>query len=260
VTIQAQILPHRSGTGAANMALDEALLDEVAAHKAFAYIRTYEWSIPTLSLGYFQSLNEALTESRFRSVPIVRRPTGGGALWHDREITYAVVIPADHPLARQTKTFYRAVHEALANVIRPHGLPIDRRGDVSNRLVEIGHQETRTGSRPFLCFTDRDPEDLVSGRFKLVGSAQRRRAGAVLQHGSVLLGRSDVTPELPGLTDLIAEKALDLHYLRMDAIATAIARSLQLTTQFSELPDRVRLRATELESSIYSNPEWTGRR
>src|SRR5947209_20176933 len=93
MTTTVRVLPHESGDGPWNMALDEALLDSVAADPSRAVLRTYSWSVPTLSLGYFQRFAESQADPRWRSVPIVRRPTGGGALWHDREVTYAVVIP-----------------------------------------------------------------------------------------------------------------------------------------------------------------------
>ena len=161
-----RVLPHESGDGPWNMALDEALLDSVAADPSRAVLRTYSWSIPTLSLGYFQSTAEMEADPRWRSVPIVRRPTGGGALWHDREVTYAVVVPSTHPAARPSRTLYRAVHQAIGARLRSMGVEAARRGEVKIREVP--------GPRPFLCFTDRDPEDIVYWYgTKLVGSAER---------------------------------------------------------------------------------------
>ena len=258
MTTRAQILPHLKETGSANMAMDEALLEHVARERSSAYIRTYEWSEPTLSLGYFQSLNEALAEPRFRSVPIVRRATGGGALWHDREITYSVIIPADHAFARHAREFYRVIHEAMRDLIRLRGLAVARRGEVSTGLM-TGVEPTRA-VRPFLCFKDRDPDDLVSREVKIVGSAQRRRSGAVLQHGSLLLGSSDITPELRGLTDLLDGDSHTPIEDWSDPIVTAIAEALGCSAEPAQLPEGLRSRARELESAIYANSEWTGRR
>ncbi len=198
--IACRLLPHLHGDGPAQMATDEALLDAVARDPASAIVRTYSWSIPTLSLGYFQAYEQVAAEDRWRGQAIVRRATGGGALWHDHEITYAVIVPGSHPLARPSTALYRAIHAAIGGRLRDLGLAARRRGE----------DDPPAGSgrdRPFLCFGDRDADDIVVDRVKLVGSAQRRRAGAVLQHGSLLLGRSDVTPELLGLRELAATTA-----------------------------------------------------
>ena len=176
------------------MAMDEALLDAVADDPSMAVVRTYEWSIPTLSLGYFQTMEDVAADPRWASIPIVRRPTGGGALWHDLEVTYAVVIPSTHPASRPSRLLYQVVHEAIAERLRSFGIPAKRRGGA--------YEQMAGGNRPFLCFTDRDEQDIVLRNDKVVGSAQRRRGGAVLQHGSLLLGRSRMTPELPGLNEL----------------------------------------------------------
>ena len=191
--MRCRIFPYESADGPANMALDEALLDAVAEDPSFALLRTYGWTEPTLSLGYFQAIAEADADPRWHGVPVVRRPTGGGAIWHHHELTYALVVPAVHPLARPAAPLYHAVHSALAALLRRHGVDAVPRG---------AGPPSPAAPRPFLCFADRDPEDLVCQGAKIVGSAQRRRSGAILQHGSMLLRRSSITPEFPGVADL----------------------------------------------------------
>jgi lipoate-protein ligase A len=93
VTIPCYQIPYAIAGGPANMALDEALLEWVAGRSDAVFLRTYGWLEPTLTLGYFQSLSEALAEPRWQWVPLVRRATGGGAIWHDYELTYAVALP-----------------------------------------------------------------------------------------------------------------------------------------------------------------------
>jgi lipoate-protein ligase A len=243
------VLPHESADGPANMALDEALLDTVAAEPSAAWLRTYGWTEPTLSLGYFQRWADAQADPRWRDAPIVRRPTGGGAIWHDHEVTYALVVPESHPLARPSRALYRAVHEAFAALFRSHGVNADRRGTVF---------KLESAPRPFLCFTDCDPEDIVSGGNKVVGSAQRRRSGAVLQHGSVLLAPSRATPELPGAGDL-ALVPFEMRYWA-NLVCDRIPAALGLRARSREVPDPVRLRSRTLEHSIYRDPHWTMRR
>ena len=101
------VLGHQTADGPANMAFDEALLETVSAGLGTALLRTYGWTTPTLSLGYFQNLDEVQADSRFQSVPMVRRLTGGGAIWHHHELTYALVVPADHPLVRPSTGLYQ---------------------------------------------------------------------------------------------------------------------------------------------------------
>ncbi|WP_435021027.1 lipoate--protein ligase family protein [Tundrisphaera sp. TA3] len=243
-----RVLPHEVGHGPRQMALDEALLDAVAADPREAVIRTYSWSIPTLSLGYFQTIAEAESDPRWAGVPIVRRPTGGGALWHDREVTYALVVPGTHPSARPSSALYRAVHEAIAARLRDRGIPAARRGPVT----------PTDGPRPFLCFTDRDSEDVVCSGAKIVGSAQRRRAGAVLQHGSLLLSRSPTTPELPGLADLAPVDPAESGW--REFLLRALSDALGLRFRDDGLRPDEAARAAQLERDAYGHPSWTRRR
>ena len=130
IAIPCHVLPHEAADGPTNMARDEALLDAVAADPAAALLRTYEWSEPTLSLGYFQHSADLEADPRWRGAPVVRRATGGGALWHDREVTYAVIVPAHHPLARPSSALYAATHDAIAARLRDVVLPADLAGNV----------------------------------------------------------------------------------------------------------------------------------
>jgi lipoate-protein ligase A len=221
----------------------------VAAHRDIAILRTYGWTEPTLSLGYFQRLAVARAHSRWREVPIVRRLSGGGAIWHHHELTYAVVIPETHPLARPSTNLYRAVHGAIAQALALLGVPAGPRGPVvRSRDFEQGI--------PFLCFTDTNPEDIVTYGVKIVGSAQRRRGGAVLQHGSILLARSSHTPELAGVCDVAAVRALPLDEWS-ERIVARIPDKLELSLLAAPMPEEVRARAADLERSRYRDPRWT---
>ena len=245
-----RILPDQASDGPGNMAIDEAMLDSVADDPSSAIFRTYTWTEPTLSLGYFQSIAAVEAELRWHAVPLVRRPTGGGALWHHHEVTYAIVIPRSHPLARRSADLYAAVHAAIAAMLRADGLDVVRRGDGVATSVAF--------AKPFLCFADRDAEDVVSGRVKIVGSAQRRRAGSVLQHGSLLIAASPTTPELLGLADL-ATLGRDPH-LWADRLRAVVPKSLGLDGVPSGLTDKERRDAEAIEANVYRNPSWTRKR
>ncbi len=245
-------IPHQSGDGPGQMALDEFLLSQAALETATPALRTYEWHLPTLSLGYFQGSRQVLDDPRWRDFefPLVRRATGGGAIWHDREITYALALPRSHSLARHATDLYKAVHSAIAEELRTLGLPAERRGEATAR---------QTPERPFLCFLDRDAEDIVVGTHKILGSAQRRRAGALLQHGSLLLKRSARTPELPGIADL-GEGLADIPADWSSRLTKAIAQALSLDLQTLDIGPEERLQVEQLAANIYRNPDWTHRR
>jgi lipoate-protein ligase A len=240
------VLPYAEADGPANMASDEAML-EAAGRGESAYLRCYSWSVPTLSLGYFQRIDPVRTDPRWRGVPLVRRPTGGGAIWHHHELTYAIAIPPGFPHGRPNTALYVAVHGAIAAALEGRGVPAGRAGDRP--------REHLSGpDRPFLCFTDRNAEDIVSNGHKVVGSAQRRRGGAVLQHGSLLLARSPEVAELLGVSDVaeVPESPRDW----IDPLVRGIAAALDLQPAPIDWPPSLRERSLELERSTYRNPAW----
>jgi lipoate-protein ligase A len=176
------------------MALDEALLESAASGEV-ACLRFYGWEPATLSLGYFQRFGQRRQHTASRECPLVRRATGGGAILHDREVTYSFAVSMAHPAAVRAERLYQAFHETLVQVLAPLG--------VDARLCREGDLNSDSGDEPFLCFQRRSVGDVLLAGAKIAGSAQRRRQRAVLQHGSVLLSRSPYAPELPGIEELI---------------------------------------------------------
>jgi lipoate-protein ligase A len=153
------------------MAADEALLARVV-RSGGAFLRLYRWDPPTLSIGRNQSI-EPLVRDGF---PVVRRPTGGQAVWHDDEVTYAVAAPIS--VFGSLRKAYGEIHRRLAIALRTLGVETT----LATALPPVG-----PSARPASCFAAPvGGEILVRGR-KLVGSAQMRRGEAFLQHGSILL-------------------------------------------------------------------------
>ncbi len=189
------LLPYAMADGPANMALDEAMLEDAARGDA-AYLRFYGWTVPTLSLGYFQRLADVRSDPRWAG-----RSDRAAA---DRRRGDLAPSRADVCDRRPCRLPARpAEHGALSG--RARGDRGVARWNWGSRPAAAATRPSRRDSgaeRPFLCFTGRDPEDIVSEGHKLVGSAQRRRGGAVLQHGSVLLARSPGVPELLGVCDV----------------------------------------------------------
>jgi lipoate-protein ligase A len=237
------------------MALDEVLLERVGDSPDTVFLRTYGWLEPTLSLGYFQRQSLALAEPRWQSVPMVRRNTGGGAIWHDRELTYTVVLPADFPGAHPPRELYRHVHRAIAQLLRERGVDARRRVEAAN-MPAPGFAAAQP--RPVLCFTDADPEDIIASGYKVVGSAQRRRGRAILQHGSILLASSQRTPELRGVCDLAAVSSDPCQWSQI--VPARIAAALGIEPSACDWPAEIRLRALYLAHTLYGDASWTAKR
>jgi lipoyl(octanoyl) transferase len=242
--------------GAWNMAVDEALLDE-AAERGTATLRFYQWCEPTLSLGYFQSYGERQTHTASQGAAVVRRLSGGGALMHDREVTYSLCLPAAHPMAREAPALYEVVHRALIGVLGAWGVASALHGD--------GGSATDGPDEPFLCFTRRTSADVVvrsesdaNSTAKIVGSAQRRRRGAVLQHGAVLLGASRFAPELAGISDLTGTPLTPESLIQPWQDALAAALNLQFSHAQSERD--LHEQSLRLQQEKYSRRAWTERR
>jgi len=171
--------------GATNMAVDEAMLLGRIQGTSPPTVRFFSWSPPTLSLGYGQTLDEGinLEAARRLGVGLVRRPTGGSAIYHDtieREITYSVVAQAgDFPGADDLLETYRWIASGLLCGLQRFGIAAE--------LVPCVPPSRREPA-PTFCFARAGSYEIQVGGKQLVGSAQRRRRGAFLQHGSILLG------------------------------------------------------------------------
>jgi len=252
-TTECRLLIDPPKSGDWNMAVDEVLLDWSAAEGGCCW-RFYQWEVPTLSLGYFQDYADRWLHEASRDCPIVRRLTGGGTLMHDRELTYSIVLPAGHPLAIGRHTLYETVHNCLIDVLAGFG--------VTARLCapEGGEQSVTVDpeAEPFLCFERRAPSDVVVGSTKVAGSAQRRRRGAVLQHGSVLLERSEAAPELGALNEL-APEPVEIARL-IESWSAALGKQLGFEWDAGDLSPQHQREAADLTANRYATAEWTERR
>ncbi len=198
----------RARPGQENMAIDRRLL-EAAERTGNAYVRLYRWSEPTLSLGHFQAGIDRDLHPPSRDLAMVVRASGGGAIVHDLEWTYSIAMPVGRNKIGASKELYDLVHGALVDGLRSWGWDAsqwvkpcvaDRAGSVvADDAIGCGGSKP---AEPLLCFERRSCGDIVCAGYKVVGSAQRRFGGSVLQHGSILCQRSPHAPELPGLNDL----------------------------------------------------------
>lgn len=244
------------------MAADEALAAESLRHGG-PVVRFYGWTPTSVSLGAFQRLAEARQVAAIAGTPLVRRPSGGGAIVHGSDLTYAAAVPKGHPWGGHAQAFYDAFHVALV-------------GELVHRGLAARRHEPRPGSgadaERFFCFDRRAVGDVVVARPaglpgeadpKLLGSAQRRLAGCVLQHGSLLLRENmGVGPEArhAGLWDLSTAGAGDPRELA-EAWIGRLARAAGLRPVWPAagfLPGRGAELSTD--AARFADDAWTGRR
>ncbi len=210
--------------GPTNMALDEALATEAALQEA-VLVRISTWSRPALSLGAFQALEDARASTAFAGLGIVRRSSGGGAIVHGSDITLCVAVPRGHRCGGTPQVLYDVAHGALVEELRFRGVEASMSAGrpvwasapgipAAPDSSPIEGAVTRLEKEPFLCFDRRATGDVVipdprwqDGRdCKILGSAQRRLRGAILQHGTLLLAANRGVPvevRHPGLDDLV---------------------------------------------------------
>lgn len=229
-----------------------------SADHANAVLRLYTWSRPTVSFGRNEparGLYDAAMAERL-GIDVVRRPTGGRAVLHDAELTYAVVVPAR--ALGGARTTYHAISEALVDAMQSLGADVLRSGP------------PREGTLPLdagPCFqSPSEGEVVVRGR-KLVGSAQARLDGALLQHGSIILSGDQtlLTTLCPGVEhEQPATLAEQIGHVEPDVVATALVASMKKifggTWTEGEYSEGERQTTTDLVATRYGLDEWTWRR
>lgn len=250
--------------GPTNMAVDQAILDAVAAGRSLPTLRFYAWAPPCLSLGRGQPLADAdLPACRAAGVDVVRRPTGGRAILHTDELTYSVALLQSDPRAEGgVLGSYRRLSKGLLAGLFQLGVPA---------LQSVG-QRKPSAELTAVCFeTPSDYEITVDGR-KLVGSAQWRARGGVLQHGTLPLF-GDLTRIVDHLALSHAEREaqkldLGLRAITLEqalgqtisfaqaaqALVAGFGQALNLTLVPGELAPHERARAAELRESRYATP------
>lgn len=180
-----------------NMAIDEILLDIVQLTNK-PVLRFYEWNTPSISIGYSQTLPQSDT-----IYSIVRRPTGGGIVYHDSDITYSSAIPYSHPICRMSRNdSYKYFHLAIVDFFLSQGIN-------SSLSPENSFCEDRKTMR---CFLSPSKYDVIYQNEKLAGAAQRRGRKGILHQGSIVIP-SKITKEKKELTHAIVNSFIKIHSL-----------------------------------------------
>jgi lipoate-protein ligase A len=177
-----RLLPFRKSDAAENMAVDEALFRESIRKRVPPTLRFYGWLKPTVSVGYFQDVRREIDIEACRrlGIGLLRRPTGGKAVLHDREVTYAVIAGADQPhFPPDILRTYRVISGCIARGL----LAVGVRAELKAEGRMSGEESLRTA-----CFSVPSRYELLVNGRKLCGSSQMRSHGAFLQHGALLMG------------------------------------------------------------------------
>ncbi|MDD5019123.1 MAG: biotin/lipoate A/B protein ligase family protein [Candidatus Omnitrophica bacterium] len=248
------------GDAATNMAVDEALFLGYNRHICLPTLRIYGWETPAFSIGYSQDPRAILHLERMKEkkVPLVRRPTGGGALFHDDELTYSIIVDAsDFNATRSIRDSFEKTTGVLIEAYRILGIKaaFSKTKPLQPHTIEE------------FCFARKEEYDIVAAGKKIGGNAQRRRRGTVLQHGSIPLAYDArkaavflLHPEV--LNDLkiatvgeLTGKKITFHRMAEILIAafTAYLPGRAVRTPLS--PQEQAL-VRNLKETKYANPEW----
>lgn len=256
-----RLVVHGKNDAAWNMALDEAMLDHAAEHGGPATLRFFDWERPAITIGYAIDAPGSLDldEGERRGVPVVRRVTGGGIVFHGGDLTYAVVFPREAlALGESLLGTYRAINRAFAVALEPFG--------VRCTLLDGASPSGRPAGA---CFARPTRYDLVAGGRKLCGNAQRRRGRWLLNHGSMPLD-DGYRALLPLLRDAREAAAFETQSVTLaaladpppsraelvEAIAAAFAELLGVTVEPGAATDEEIARADELAACKYRSKEW----
>lgn len=256
-----------SQPGSLNMAIDAAILAAVENGKSPPTLRLYSWNPPCLSLGYNQPYTDAdLDQLAAKNWDVVRRPTGGRAILHADELTYAVIGPLTDPrLAGSLMDSYQNISRALFDTLTELSLPVEVH---SGKNPEAHHQP--------VCFENPSNFEITANGKKIIGSAQSRKKNCLLQHGSLPLS-GDLTritqvlyyeteTERHQAGEVLLQKAATVHDVLGSEISwdgaaktmvNSFSRILNIDLQETKLSKDELDHALLLESEQFGNLSWT---
>jgi len=257
-----------------NMALDEVFLKRMQDRSAGGILRFYTWSRPSISVGYFQDVSRDLDLPlcQERGWSMVRRLTGGRAVFHDDELTYSIVLPLSDPaVPGKLLESYRYLSLGLLHGLRELGVRAEL---VSPRQMKKVRRAHVAGSPD--CFASPSWYEISVGGKKIVGSAQRRMTYGILQQGSILISRrrfgeyyevlknnpcknrgGDLQGKDAGMTSLVEVLGRPVPLERIkDSILTGFAKAHQIRFEEKILGSEERDAARELVKARYGRKDW----
>lgn len=262
--------------GPRHMAVDQAVMETVEAGEAPPTLRLYRWNPPCLTLGYFQKAERDVNFESCKklSIDVTRRLTGGRAVLHQHELCYSLVLPRRlEGLDESVTVSYRQLSRGLAEGFALLGLPVVM-------VKPLAHEGRHSGGA---CFDALSAYELAAEGKKIVGSAQARRGGALLQHGSILNDldvdtlfatmRDDDPARLQRAKETFLEKATSIRHLIgrplpeeelyrafKAGFELALGRDFGAEFEPGNLTPEENIRALHLEETVYRSSDWIRRR
>ena len=216
-----------------NMSIDEAMLESTTT----PLIRFYRWQSPSLSFGYFGRFADVANYQGERD--LVRRWTGGGIVFHGNDLTYSLVIPANHVVfAESSAAIYQKVHSALVDALAESGQRgiVAGEGDPGSRHASSVPAKTGISDAGYSCFANPVRADVMMNGRKVAGAAQRRTRQGLLQQGSI--------------------QGVDLG----NRLAALFVQALSTNGHEYQSDDHLLKRASELAQQKYATEIWLRKR
>jgi lipoate-protein ligase A len=267
-----RLIYHPPAHGSWNMAVDESILESASAGKVLPTLRLYAWNPTCISLGYAQAFSDVdIPRLQTRGWEMIRRPTGGRAILHCDELTYAIAAPISEPcLTGNLLESYQRISKALLLALIMLNIPAER----SEKPLIKSHSVDQNP----VCFERPSNYEITYHEKKIIGSAQARRRDGVLQHGSlplfgdlsritqVLAYPNELSRTEAGVRLLTRATTLEAilgHPISWDeaaqAFMAAFQQCLNLDFEIGELTPAEQTRAVELVKNKYTLPSWSER-
>lgn len=250
------------GGGAWNMAVDEAIFEACIRGEAPPTLRFYSWQPPAITLGHFQSAESALKleACRARGLEVARRPTGGRAILHDKEITFSIIAPLAALSSTGVMDSYHRVAQGIIAGLSKLGVAAELVNSRAAAAVSSIHKPRPDRPAPAACFAVKARCDLITHGRKIVGSAQVHRKECVLQQNSLpfvieaekwqefFQGTDNADHEAIGLWEALG-KEVPLDKV-VEALVAGFEQELKISYVASNLTEKEHARADELACEI----------
>lgn len=252
-----RVIEDNAHSGAMNMAIDEAILSSVSMKGNFPTLRFYFWNPACLSLGFNQSSKDInFMELKNTGTDIVRRPTGGRAVLHSEELTYSLCMPANGTNLLSVNESCRTIHTMIANALQQTGIQ-----------AEFAGRSSQSYNKNPVCFDTPSYSELIYNGKKIIGSAQVRKNGTLLQHGSLPLGEYNEninrffnTPCASALKNYSFPLKKENMASLIAEIISAVAQQMELKPLTLTLNAEEKKEADRLFNDKYSIDSWTFRK
>ncbi len=238
------------------MALDEAIAMDVIDGSVPPTLRFYGWMVPSVSLGYFQRIDDIdLGYCLDNNLPVVRRPTGGRAILHNEELTYSFSARNDHGFSSGLKETYSIIARAFSEAMRRIGLEVE--------IMQNRKRADILGRSP-LCFNSTSLGEITFKGTKIIGSAQRRWRKGFIQQGTIPYNVH--IEKMKGAFKIPSEETINLKglssFIKIDkgdvkkAITEAFEATFDIRLVWSHPSEGEVLLAERLLREKYLRPEW----